>query len=374
MVSLKTPAAALVLFVLLVAGGTAAMAADILAVRPVMVDVTASTASQARDQALAQGQRQAFRRLLESMTLRTDHGRLPNPQQIQDFIVDFSVDQEKSSQVRYIASLTVRFKAESIRNLLRQAGLSFAETVAKPTLILPVQTGMQSGESKLWDDSNVWLKTWSERQPAFSMSPVQAPIGDSGDMNLIDAARALSYDENRINAMIQRYGASSAVVAELQPSANPKSPGVDIKILRSALSPPEILSLSPLPREDITQFYRRAAEAVAQSIEEAWKRDNLLAPEVSGAGAGERSGRLVVQVPFSSLNEWIALRDKLGRIPLVRRHDVMAMSRSGAQVALFFAGDRQQLALALAQQDLSLTPAGEGWTLASSAGKPGGRP
>ena len=60
------------------AGSPAAQTTNVYEVTGVAVDVTAETAAAARDKALAlRGDVKAFRRLLERLTLRTDHPRLP---------------------------------------------------------------------------------------------------------------------------------------------------------------------------------------------------------------------------------------------------------------------------------------------------------
>ncbi len=66
------------LLLFLVAGVAAGASADeTFVVRDVEVDVTAETAAQARDQALAEGERRAFRIQLERLTSRSDWDSLP---------------------------------------------------------------------------------------------------------------------------------------------------------------------------------------------------------------------------------------------------------------------------------------------------------
>ena len=50
---------------------------DVFVVQGIKVDVTAESTAAARDQALASGERLAFRELLERLTIRADHERLP---------------------------------------------------------------------------------------------------------------------------------------------------------------------------------------------------------------------------------------------------------------------------------------------------------
>ncbi|MBC8239360.1 MAG: DUF2066 domain-containing protein, partial [Alphaproteobacteria bacterium] len=115
-------------------------ASDVFEVTDVPVDATAESAVAARGQALAAGQLEAFTRLLRRLTLRENHAILPIPDTntVSTYIRDFSVSDERTSSVRYLANLHVRFKSADIRALLGEFGLPFAETISKPTVVLPV--------------------------------------------------------------------------------------------------------------------------------------------------------------------------------------------------------------------------------------------
>ena len=87
----------------------------------VQVDVTSSSSADARKKALADGQRRAFERLLRRLVMSDDINRLPKmaSDEIDEYVLEFAVDNEKNSPVRYLADLTFRFKPTLIRNLLR---------------------------------------------------------------------------------------------------------------------------------------------------------------------------------------------------------------------------------------------------------------
>ncbi|MBI5120319.1 MAG: DUF2066 domain-containing protein [Rhodospirillales bacterium] len=332
------------LFILVLLGlGLAgpARAADLLSAS-LVIDATAQSAAQAKEKALQEGQQQAFRRLLESMTIEADRARLPHPANWQDWLADFSVDQEKTSAVRYLAILTVRFKAQPVRNLLRQANIPFAETVSKPVLAVPVF--IQSGRGMLWDEDNLWLKAWQERPRLTGPVPVLAPVGDSWDRQAYDVGA----DKERLDSLGRRYGTAQTILAEARPSAN--GLGLDVRLVYPG-GQATSFGVS-LAKDSPATLYRKAADAAALQIEELWKRQNLVSHESSGA--------LLVTVNFSGLAEWLKIREKLERIPLVRRQEVLELARNQASLALHHAGDVNQLRAALAQADLLLSSDGQG--------------
>ncbi|TAN51460.1 MAG: DUF2066 domain-containing protein, partial [Rhodospirillales bacterium] len=233
-----------------------ALAADFMAVS-IAVDATAQSASQAREKALSDGQQQAFRRLLESMTVSSDHARLPHPANWQDWLVDFSVDQEKTSAVRYLALLTVRFKAQPVRTLLKQAGIPFAETASKPSLVVPIL--VQPGRSILWDEENLWLKAWQERPKLSSLAPVLVPVGDNWDRQAYDAGA----DKERLDALGRRYGVAQTLLAEARPSPG----GLDIRLVYGGGSS-AVISVPAQPKDAPQAVFRKAADLVALQVEE----------------------------------------------------------------------------------------------------------
>src|SRR5262245_54432104 len=112
-------------FVLLVTalaavGGAPALAAAPYVVSGVDVDVTAADSATARDQAIAEGQRKAFAKLMEQLVGPEQAATIPTPSdsQLSGMVQDFEVESERLSSVRYIGVMTYRFDAASIDAIL----------------------------------------------------------------------------------------------------------------------------------------------------------------------------------------------------------------------------------------------------------------
>lgn len=98
--SYKAPFRTVLFVVLLVAVwamSDKSYANEVFTVQGIKVDVTAETAAKARTQALAQGERMAFAKLIERLTMRIDRELLPelSAEQISSYIRDFEVADEK---------------------------------------------------------------------------------------------------------------------------------------------------------------------------------------------------------------------------------------------------------------------------------------
>ena len=331
------------------------------------VDATARSAALARDVALADGQRRGVDQVLKRLVLRADQDFLPelSDEQISHLVQDISITNERTSSIRYLANLTVRFKKEAIRDLLRNQGIRYAETISKARLVIPLYEA--AGAQILWDEPNPWRAAWEDREadPA-SPVPLMMPRGDLGDVAAIGAAQVLAGDDRRIEAIGQRYDVTDVLVAharlEVDLAANRPRLHVTLRQLGPAGEGVVLLSFTGEARDRVPELLVRAVAESVVRLEEDWKHDNLL--------QFDSPVRLSVRIPLSSLAEWLSVRGRLESSAVVRRVELAALSRADAQVVLHYLGDPAQLTLALAQIDLDLREEDGFWTLSLRSGEP----
>ena len=332
---------------------------DIFTVTGVAVDAQAETAAAARELALAEGQRQAFRRLLERLILRADyprHSRLDEAT-LTALVQGMEVEEEKRSSIRYLAKLTISFKKDEVRRLLREEGLRFSETVSKRILVLPVYE--VAGTQALWDDPNPWRDAWLRREMHDSLLPLLMPAGDLGDIAAIGPAQALAGDEVGLAAMAARYRVDDTIVARAALSFDlaAGAPRLEVSLSQHGPSGDQVIieSFVGVSREAIDELLSRAARDITLELEERWKHDTLL--------RFDREMRLSAKVPLGGLGEWLLVRQRLGAVAMVRKVELATLSKANAQVVLHYLGDPGQLSISLAQRDLELAQEDGFWTL-----------
>jgi hypothetical protein len=358
------------LLLVLVAGLAAeGVAEDTFVVSGVDVDVTAETAAQARDQALAEGERRAFRILLRRLTSESDWGSLPDPtsERIARYIRDFEVASEKSSAVRYIATLNFRFREQPVRQLLAERNTPFAMTRSKPVVVVPVYE--DAGTQVLWEDPNPWRDAWAGRSKPEGLVPLVVPSGDGSDAGAVDAASALEGNQSNLSAIARRHGAYTALVAHaVREDAGAGAPSVKVSLVQYGPGGPEHRSETTVTGregETIDDVMARAADGAALEMEQAWKGRNLV--KVTGRSV------TAVTMPIASLSQWQAVRQRLERVPVIQHMEVVLLSKDNARLNLFHMGTPDQLAVALRQADLVMTrrsPPPEAGTGAGSAAVP----
>lgn len=335
---------------------------DIFSVSDVSADARAADEFAAKSNGIAQAQTNALRMLLERLTLKEDHDRLPNLDlaAVTGMVRDFSVDREKFGGGHYLASLTVRFKADGVRKILRDANIPFAETASRPVLVLPIfQT---AGSTELWDDTNPWFSAWSRLGRIDGLLPLLLPVRDLSDVSTISAEEAVLGERTKLTAIADRYGAGEilVVIASLAVEQSDGMLRADVAISRYGGTDNDQTvfrrfdAKTGMSRDDLLAD---AARTLANEAVEAWKRENILEESVEQ--------RISASVPIRGLNDWLAVRRRLAAIAPLKEFVVLQLSVDRAEVELAYVGTADQLRLAMAQSDLDLTyqPDTATWTL-----------
>jgi hypothetical protein len=335
-----------------VGGPASALAPDeVFVIGQVSVDVTAETALAARAQALVQGQVTAWKRLLARLTLPGDAEVLAAyaPDVIAPLIQGYEVLRERTSSVRYLADLSVSFNPEAVRRVLSEAGIPFAETPSRPVLIIPVMTS--EGVGVLWEDPNPWREAWQNLPARDALLPVVVPYGDLADIRDLSTVQALRGDPRRLRVVADRYGARDVVVARVSRYFDVRDnlPVLEITIVRHGAGGMEetvIDSVKGQTPDDLIGLLDAGVSRVVVSLSSAWKRENLVRPGLEV--------RVTVVVPIDGFGRWLSIRRRLKDIGILRRWELLRLSKREALMDLWVQGDAEQLRNALRQRDLEL--------------------
>ena len=327
--------------------------AGIFTVRDVPVDETAATAAEARALALETGQRRAFRRLIDRLVPEGQQTLVPevDSNQLQYYVRDFSVANERTSAVRYLADLTFRFNGDEVRRLLRSSSVGFAEARGDAVVVLPVLQPAE-GDAILWGDGNAWRDVWAARPGDDGLVPLIVPLGDLSDITAVDAERAQAGEAEALRAIASLYGAQDTLVTIAKLSGDPEAGSAVLELTTRRYSDG---SSSVTLRDKLIQvggepyvgFLQRAADRIDNAIQESWKQQNVL--------QFDNQRTIQVFVPLEGLNDWLNVRRRLHGVASIQQSDLSSLTRQEATLEITFLGDEQRLTRALAQRDLYLS-------------------
>ncbi|MBL8707811.1 MAG: DUF2066 domain-containing protein [Rhodospirillaceae bacterium] len=332
-----------------------ARAQNVYVAAGIPVDVSGDAAT-LRDQAVVMAQREGLRQVLAEIAPADQVAGilLPNDDEIGSWVTDMSIDEEKIAATRYLGRYTIRFAAEPVQEFLSREGIAFAGTRAKQMLMLPVFTD-ETGTTDLWGPTNLWLRAWNMRPEGEALVPIVVPRGDLDDQNIISATDALGGAQAKLEFMADRYQSGDVVVADARMSAaaTDGTRSLALSVVRYGHDGidrfQETLSGAAA---DPDGLLAQGVAAVQAMLQGAWKNANLVDPN--------KRTSLSVRVPLAGIEQWVAIKRRLGQVSLIKAVDLRQLARDGADLEIVYAGDEAQFIRALAQADLLLVSSGEG--------------
>jgi hypothetical protein len=153
-----------------------------------------------------------------------------------------------------------------------------------------------------------------------------------------------------------KYGAAGVVLARATAAADGLSIAVtELRPLGDPFEAQLSATVSGADEKARAEAFKAAAIEAMRPVEDHWKKRNTLR-----FGAG---GKLTALISVNSLQEWLGIKARLARVPVVEKVDLEAMSKALVQATITFVGEEAQLQFAMSQSDLELSKDGDMWLL-----------
>lgn len=192
---------------------TNAIAADVFVLTDVFVSSVGENAIEAQSKAVEIGKKQAFTMLVNKIVDAETPVQLEDDIDISTFVQDVSLSEEKMSPYSYKGNLTVRFKAEPIRNFLMEKGAKFLTSLPEPMLLIPVYE--DETRTLLFSEENPILTYWNTEKPSFELFQIKS-IDKEGLRNSIAQKTSLDNLSLTYEKLANQYGVSSALVLHIK--------------------------------------------------------------------------------------------------------------------------------------------------------------
>jgi hypothetical protein len=354
MAMVRTALVALGLLVGLGSAGALAKGAPIYTVAKVSVEAEAKDAVEAKQIAINEGQQAALRTLLKRLTHSSAHQRLPvlDDAMVERMIDGFSVRRESNSSTRYIATLDFTFEPNSVRGILNQFGLPYAEQQAAPLVLLPIMTeggGVKTGAANAWFEA---LEAVDYEHTLAGMR-LAAPRPDIAPQTISNPT-----SPEVLQTLRQQYRAENLVLALAEVDAQRTRMRVRL-IGQDAVGPISLERVYKIGGQDVAEAAGFAAKVAVGVIEGRWKTTRLASLGALEPGVVAANLETVeMEVQFSGLKQWQDMRARLQRIPGLQNLDVKSLQARGASISVEFAGGASRLATAAQSQGLSIDQRG----------------
>ncbi|ATY31418.1 hypothetical protein [Sphingomonas psychrotolerans] len=192
-------------------GGASAVPIDAsgsFEVSGVQVDVTGKNADAARQGGWRIAQRKGWEMLSERLTGKKS---TLSDSALDALVTGIVVEREQIGPLRYIARLGVLFDRDKAGAIL---GVSTAVTRSAPMLLVPLE--FSGGVGRVFERETAWSRAWNRFRSGGSTIDYVRLRGAGPDAMLLNAGQTLRRGRNWWRVVLDQYGASDVLVAEVQ--------------------------------------------------------------------------------------------------------------------------------------------------------------
>ncbi|MDG1857686.1 MAG: DUF2066 domain-containing protein [Emcibacteraceae bacterium] len=332
--------------------------ATIYTIYNVEVDEMSQNVTTSRARALRLGQRAAFDRLLRRITLTSDKEKLPrfSDDEIQEYITGFEINDERRSNVRYMASLVVHFNRDRVNELLSAQQIPSAETLGISVSVLPIFE--EGGTLRLWERENHWRLAWEEYDMINNLVPIDTPAPSLMNRMYMSAMQAKNDNQRIISQFIEKNRLNELIVATARLEKDNVNGilSLNIDMKQNNFNTPDENSFNTLrvslPEYDeegesnMAAIFEAGVDAATAWVDDLWKLKVLVNYGLSS--------KIAVIGDLDSINDWLVIQKQLNRVNLVKKIDLKSIKIDQVDLEIEFSGEEEQLVLSLAQQGISL--------------------
>ncbi|MDG1707724.1 MAG: DUF2066 domain-containing protein, partial [Emcibacteraceae bacterium] len=332
--------------------------ATIYTIYNVEVDEMSQNVTTSRARALRLGQRAAFDRLLRRITLTSDKEKLPrfSDDEIQEYITGFEINDERRSNVRYMASLVVHFNRDRVNELLSAQQIPSAETLGISVSVLPIFE--EGGTLRLWERENHWRLAWEEYDMINNLVPIDTPAPSLMNRMYMSAMQAKNDNQRIISQFIEKNRLNELIVATARLEKDNVNGilSLNIDMKQNNFNTPDENSFNTLrvslPEYDeegesnMAAIFEAGVDAATAWVDDLWKLKVLVNYGLSS--------KIAVIGDLDSINHWLVIQKQLNRVNLVKKIDLKSIKIDQVDLEIEFSGEEEQLVLSLAQQGISL--------------------
>ncbi|HSV27920.1 MAG TPA: DUF2066 domain-containing protein, partial [Candidatus Omnitrophota bacterium] len=171
----------------------------------------------------------------------------------------------------------------------------------------------------------------------------------------ITAEQAMGGDLPSIQALSDAHRGADVMVVAAAMAAGGRQLDVVVHGSGGAPKPFDTVAYTAQDNETPEALMARAVRDVQRAIDTVYKQPNML--------QFDRAATISALVPLAGVEDWLAVRESLGRVSQVRKWELLSLSRDEAAVTMHVVGDQEQVKAALARQGLQMEWGDGFWTV-----------
>lgn len=337
---------------------------DAILTSEVTVDVSAEDAATAKARAIAEGETEGLKLLLEKLSPDEKEAIFASLDEktIHEMVKDMETLEEKATGSHYHAILRISYDALAVSALTEKhvSAEGIPTHLDRSTAVLVVPLYDEGSDTLLWEPNNPWRNVWADVALEKSGGNLIVPYGDSVDGRTLASADAAASTFQQVAPLIARYGVSEVVVVRASYKSEPE---VGVDIVRHHVNRERVENFTMEYKADLQEnkeaFLTRVARDIAEQIDR--QRQERLARKALGGQNVE--AEVMIVAPLSTMDAWLRVRTDITTLPGVDKVELVALSPRQVDALVHFRGPKESLARALRGKGMRVDDSKNYWVV-----------
>lgn len=328
---------------------TVAAKANLYTADMISVSAEATTAVEARDLALNHAVREAFPMMIKKVSLSDTANVEATPAEMSAFVQGLSIANEKTTPTKYMADVTVQFKAKEVQDFLNRQGVLYITKEPPKYLLIPIF--IEDNKAVIFDEQSPLYQAIKKGISGSTIYEFTTPLGDEGDVKTVTLDMLNGSDLTDLNGMLIRYRTDYALLVRVTKTGNIYK--VQAKSYpQNTAAGADVLFAVTSNSSNVSAVMTQILKKIAGEMEKKWRANQT--------ALTDQKGEMTIIIPINGLGEWMAIEKQIKSLPFLDKAEVQALHKNQVFLKIKFADTTDSIVRKMEKAGFSLKSSYDG--------------
>ncbi len=336
------------------------------AVNDIIANGSGKSPSQARTNATAAAQRNAFLILLDRLGIDASAASTIDDAAVSDMVASQQILNEKISGNNYSATLNLTFSESFVKHYLGKkiaaaddAKENSKSTSASSYLVIPVK--LLKNQSLIWESNNDWKVAWENILKTNKVSYLKIAKGEIDDIATVSQSKVDNPNFSDFEPMLNKYKVDGVMLVYFDFDSIENKVNIilqNVQRFSSTQTKLDFVNVNQLSVEDLVNKVAEKTFNYIDSITEKPSPTTVATQPLQPIQQGISPYQ--IDVLISSLDDWLKVKNKLENSNLVSQLRVDSISRDLVKINISYNNNNGDIISFFARNNLFLQKKTEG--------------
>lgn len=328
-----------------------AQKSDIYLVEGIAAKATGESSDTAKVIANANALKDAFVTLLSRLALDTGIVNTVTDEDIFDMVSSKQITGERISANSYSAIFNVKFSRNNVERILRTKNVKEYTSPEETFLIIPVKVIERKtfdvetfNHFLLWEEENDWKQVIEKEIAQESMFQFIVPENDISNITSLNKENIDTITFENLEPLFSKYRSTEALILFFHYDDIDNKVTISVQNVKKLQKKQIRLSFVNVDRLSYHSLIEKVAEKTLHYLMNLKNRNSTK----------EDKNFVKIEIPISSLGEWIMIKNKIENTNLVSQLNIESLSKDYAKISINYIHDDTDIIKAFAKNNITL--------------------